>query len=99
MCQSKDCQLIIDGVVGGLEGLGSQLEAAVDNHSQTCSQVFSLPSYITDPKSFFLHYSNCNLLLGRTVVSLLAATLANSSMLLGANDMRGMTRRVEMHVV
>jgi len=38
MCPSKDCELTLDGVVGGLEALGSQLEAAVDNHNHNCSQ-------------------------------------------------------------
>jgi len=38
MCPSKDCGLTLYGVVGGLEALGGQLEAAVDNHSHTCSQ-------------------------------------------------------------
>jgi len=38
VCPSKDCELTLDGVVGGLEALGGQLEAAVDNHSHSCSQ-------------------------------------------------------------
>jgi len=37
-CPSKDCELSLDGVVGGLEALGGQLEAAVDNHNHICSQ-------------------------------------------------------------
>ena len=40
-CPSKDCELSLDGVVGGLEALGGQLEAAVDNHNHICSQVYS----------------------------------------------------------
>ena len=43
VCPSKDCELTLDGVVGGLEALGGLLETAVDNHSHSCSQVpFSL---------------------------------------------------------
>jgi len=38
MCQSKDCHLIVDVAMGGLETLGGQLEAAVDNHSRNCFQ-------------------------------------------------------------
>ena len=38
-CLRKDCELTLDGVVGGPEALGGQLEAAVDNHSHSCSQV------------------------------------------------------------
>jgi len=41
MCPSKDCELTLDGVVGGLEALGGQLEAAVDNHSHSCSQALN----------------------------------------------------------
>ena len=39
VCPSKDCELTLDGVVGGLEALGGLLETAVDNHSHSCSQV------------------------------------------------------------
>ena len=38
-CERNDCQLQLDGVVGGLEILGTQLEATLDSHNQYCSQV------------------------------------------------------------
>merc|ERR1712192_75563 len=38
MCQSKDCPLILNDVMGGLEPLEGQLEATVDNHSRNCFQ-------------------------------------------------------------
>jgi len=40
-CLRKDCELTLDGVVGGPEALGGQLEAAVDNHSHSCSQALN----------------------------------------------------------
>jgi len=38
MCQSKDCHLTLNVVMGGLDALGGQLEATVDNHSRNCFQ-------------------------------------------------------------
>ena len=39
MCQNKDCRLILNVVMGGLEALGGQLEAAVNYHGHSCFQV------------------------------------------------------------
>jgi len=40
-CEKQDCQVQLDGVVGGLEILGTQLEATLDSHNQYCSQQLS----------------------------------------------------------